>query len=247
MNAPLLTDIGIEIRGLAKDFGTVRALDGLSLSVEAGLLHGIIGPDGAGKTTLLRILAGLLRPSGGTVSFAAAGAPVAFEAVRPAIAYMPARASLYPDLSIAEHLLFFKDLYSIPEDTYHARSAELLAVTRLERFKDRRVGQLSGGMYKKAALMCSLLRSPAVLLLDEPTNGVDPISRREFWELLYGLAARRILVLVTTAYMDEAERCARVHLVDGGRVIRSGEPAALLAGAGVKSFDELFMKETENG
>jgi ABC-2 type transport system ATP-binding protein len=232
--------IGIEISGLMKSFGPSRALDGLSMSAGAGLLHGIIGPDGAGKTTLLRIIDGLLHAQGGTVSFSSDGAPVPFEQVRPSIAYMPSRASLYPDLSVEEHLEFFKSLYRLPDEVYRERSAELLSITRLDKFKDRRVGQLSGGMYKKAGLMCSLLRSPSVLLLDEPTNGVDPISRREFWELLYGLAARHILILITTSYMDEAERCSMVHLIESGKIIKSGEPETLLKEEGVKSFDELF-------
>ena len=123
-----------------------------------------------------------------------------------------------------------------------AEIAELLGITRLDKFADRAAGQLSGGMYKKLGLMCALLQSPTVLLLDEPTNGVDPISRREFWELLYRLASGHVTIVVSTAYMDEAERCARVHLLDKGRALAEGEPRTVLAEEGVASFDELFMK-----
>jgi ABC-2 type transport system ATP-binding protein len=155
---------------------------------------------------------------------------------------MPQQPSLYPDLSIEEHLEFFRTLYQISSDEYRQRRRELLDITRLEPFVDRAAGNLSGGMYKKLGLMCALLRSPEVVLLDEPTNGVDPISRREFWELLYHLADRKILILVSTAYMDEAERCSLVHLLESGRKMAEGEPRMLLAREGVRSFDELFLK-----
>lgn len=234
--------IGIEAVGLKKRLKKNTALDGASLSFEPGLLHGLIGPDGAGKTTFLRTLTGLLRPDEGEIRFTRGGAPVAFAEVRPTLAYMPQRQSLYPDLSISEHLDFFSDLYRLPADVYRDRRAELLKITRLERFTDRPAGQLSGGMYKKLGLMCALLQSPSVLLLDEPTNGVDPISRREFWELLYRLADGEVTIVLSTAYMDEAERCARVHLLDAGRTIAEGEPRRVLREAGAKSFDELFLR-----
>lgn len=205
------------------------------------MLHGIIGSDGAGKTTLLRCIAGLLKPTQGSIEFRADGAAVPFAQVRPTLAYMPSKQSLYPDLSIDEHLSFFRDLYGLPADEFRRKSEELLEITRLAPFRSRSVGKLSGGMYKKVGLMCAMLQSPSVLLLDEPTNGVDPISRREFWELLYRLVRQNILILIATAYMDEAERCGRVHLLDNGKVLASGEPAALLAERAVKSFDDLFV------
>ncbi|MBI5882052.1 MAG: ABC transporter ATP-binding protein [Elusimicrobia bacterium] len=234
--------IGISAASISKRLGRVQALDGVSLEFAAGTINGLIGPDGAGKTTLMRVLAGLLRPDSGTVSCSADGVATPFSEVRPALAYMPQAASLYPDLSVQEHLDFFRDLYSLPEAVYRPRASELLAITRLEPFRDRRASQLSGGMYKKLGLMCSLLRSPSALLLDEPTNGVDPISRREFWDLLYRLAGQRILVVIATAYMDEAERCSRVHLLDRGRVLSSGEPRQLLAAEGTAGFDEVFIR-----
>ncbi len=238
-----MSAIGIDVVGLRKKLGATQALDGLSLRVEPGLLHGLIGPDGAGKTTTMRMLIGLLKPDAGTVSFHRGGKPVAFAEIRPGMAYMPQRQSLYADLSIGEHLDFFRDLYRLSPEVYARRRAELLAVTRLDKFTDRPAGQLSGGMYKKLGLMCALLQSPNILLLDEPTNGVDPISRREFWDLLYRLAGDgETTIVVSTAYMDEAERCARVHLVDLGRTLAEGEPRAVLSEAGVDGFDELFLK-----
>ncbi len=239
--------IGIEVAGLRKKLGPNQALDGTTFGFEAGLLHGLIGPDGAGKTTLLRTLMGLLKPDAGSIRFSRDGAALDFAAIRGGMAYMPQRQSLYADLSVGEHLDFFRDLYSLPEDVYRARRAELLAITRLEPFADRAAGNLSGGMYKKLGLMCSLLQSPTLLLLDEPTNGVDPISRREFWELLYRLASGAVTIVVSTAYMDEAERCARVHLLDRGRALAEGEPRAVLAEEGVAGFDELFLKREEAG
>jgi ABC-2 type transport system ATP-binding protein len=237
--------IRVDVEDLKKKLGPNQALDGTRFSFEGGVLHGLIGPDGAGKTTLLRTLMGLLKPDAGAVRFTRDGAPLEFQDVRSGMAYMPQRQSLYADLSIGEHLDFFRDLYSLPEDVYRRRREELLGITRLEKFTDRAAGQLSGGMYKKLGLMCALLQSPTILLLDEPTNGVDPISRREFWELLYRLAGGRVTIVVSTAYMDEAERCARVHLLDRGRALAEGEPRRVLAQEGAANFDELFMKREE--
>lgn len=232
----------IRVNEVRKKLGVNQALAGVSLHFEVGKMHGIIGPEGAGKTTLMRTLLGLLRPDSGSVEYQEDGAPLEFEAVRQRIAYMPQQQSLYPDLSIDEHLEFFRSLYQLPPDEFRARRQELLDITRLAPFVDRAAAQLSGGMYKKLGLMCALLRSPEIMLLDEPTNGVDPISRREFWELLYRLADRKILILVATAYMDEAERCSVVHLLESGRAVAEGEPRELLARERVRTFDELFLK-----
>lgn len=234
-------NFSIRTENLKKNFGAVRALDGVSFDFSEGLLHGLIGSNGAGKTTSMRLLAGLLKPTAGGIAYFSGGKPAAFGELRPSLAYMPQQASLYPDLSIDEHLDFFRELYRLEPKVYARRSAKLLGITRLGKFRERRAGQLSGGMYKKLGLMCALLQSPSVLLLDEPTNGVDPISRREFWEMLYDLAADKILIIVSTAYMDEAERCARVHLLDSGKLLASGEPRAVLKEHGVPNFEELFI------
>ena len=236
-------NFSIRTENLKKSFGAALALADVSFDFSAGLLHGLIGSDGAGKTTTMRLLAGLLRPTGGEIKYFMDGAPVPFSELRPSLAYMPQQASLYPDLSVEEHLEFFRELYRLPPAVYAKRSEELLEITRLGKFRERRAGQLSGGMYKKLGLMCALLQSPSVLLLDEPTNGVDPISRREFWEMLYALAADKILIIVSTAYMDEAERCTRVHLLDSGLLLASGEPRAVLKEAGAANFEELFIRK----
>lgn len=234
--------ISIELKNIRKRLAANQALDGTTGSFSATTLHGLIGPDGAGKTTLLRTLMGLLKPNDGEIIFKDSDQKVSFESVRPHMAYMPQQQSLYTDLSISEHLDFFRDLYQIPHDVYQKRREELLQITRLDKFSDRAAGQLSGGMYKKLGLMCALLQSPNVLFLDEPTNGVDPISRREFWDLLYRLKDQKILIIIATAYMDEAERCDQVHLLDAGKIIAEGEPRSILEKEKVKTFEELFLR-----
>lgn len=237
-----VSPIGVRVVGLQKIFlKKTVALDGIDLEFLEGM-HGIIGPEGAGKTTLMRILLSLLRPDAGQVEYFQEGRSTVFESVRSKIAYMPQSQSLYPDLSIGEHLDFFRELYELPSDWYQGKREELLSMTRLGPFVDRPAGKLSGGMYKKLGLTCALLRSPSVVLLDEPTNGVDPISRREFWELLYRLVDQKILVILTTSYMDEAERCAQVHLLEKGKVLAEGSPKELLASEGVGSFNEFFLR-----
>lgn len=235
--------ISIKISQLKKKFGDNTALDGVSLDFAGGKIHGVIGPEGAGKTTLMRIILGLLKPDEGSVDFLRDGNILSFKNIRNTIAYMPERQALYPELSIEEHLVFFSKLYQIDAGEYQKRRRELLNITKLEPFIDRPAEKLSGGMYKKLGLMCALLRNPEIVLLDEPTNGVDPISRRELWDLLYRLLEKKILIIVTTAYMDEAERCAVVHLIEAGKVIITGEPRELMRKEQVQSFDELFFKK----
>lgn len=234
--------LSVRIESLKKRLGPNQALDGLSTVFEPSRLHGVIGPDGAGKTTLLRHLVGLLKADSGDLQWMRDGQAVPFADVKANIAYMPQTQSLYGDLTVSEHMDFFSEMYALEPEDYRQRRAQLLHITRLERFTDRPASKLSGGMYKKLGLMCALLANPDALLLDEPTNGVDPVSRREFWELLMDLLKKKILILVATAYMDEAERCDTVHLIDKGRLLASGEPRTLLQNAGVKRFDEIFLK-----
>lgn len=241
MNNP----ISVKVENISRRFGNVQALNNVSMSFEAGRLHGVIGPAGAGKTTMLRIMLQLLNCDDGKVSFFENDIPVPYRDIRNEIAYMPEKQSLYADLSVEEHMRFFADMYAIDKKTYAERAEQLYAITRLDKFKDRPAGKLSGGMYKKLGLMCSLLRSPRVILLDEPTNGVDPISRREFWDVLNQSAANGILVIMTTAYMDEAERCAKVHLIENGVVLDEGEPAELLKKEQTDNFDQFFIKRAQ--
>lgn len=238
----LMNNVQINISKIHKNFKDTDALKGVSMTFETGKLYGIIGPAGAGKTTLFRIILQLLKQTSGTIEYKLDNKDIPFDSFRQLIAYMPQTQSLYADLSIEEHLDFFKDLYGIEKTAYEEKKKELLQLTRLDKFLDRPAGKLSGGMYKKLGLMCALLRSPKVMLLDEPTNGVDPISRREFWDMLHQATEQGILVIMTTAYMDEAERCAEVVLMENGTVLGMGEPKKLLELAKVQNFDEFFLK-----
>ncbi|MBD5400796.1 ABC transporter ATP-binding protein [bacterium] len=236
-----MNKIEINISNLIKDFKSVRALDNVSMHFETGRLYGVIGPAGAGKTTLFRIMLHLMQAGAGDIEYLVDGRKTKFADFSGNIAYMPQSQSLYADLSVAEHLDFFKQLYGISDAEFKSRTQELLQLTRLEKFLDRPAGNLSGGMYKKLGLMCALLRSPRVMLLDEPTNGVDPISRREFWSLLHASLSKGMLIILTTAYMDEAERCSDVVLMESGRVLDTGAPVDLLRQYDVRNFDELFL------
>jgi ABC-2 type transport system ATP-binding protein len=231
----------LEARALVRRFGAVTALDGLSFEVARGELYGLVGPDGAGKTTAIRALAGLVRLDGGEARVL--GEVPGGAAVRERVGLMPQQYSLYRDLTVAENLRFFARLYVLPRATFRERAERLLAITRLAPFVDRRADALSGGMYKKLALACALLHEPEALLLDEPTNGVDPVSRRELWALLHEFVHGGMTVLVSTPYMDEAERCHRVGLVHRGRLLLEGEPGTLTRGHA--SFEELFVARIE--
>ncbi len=235
--------ISIEVRDLVKKLRTTEALKGLSMNFSAGVIHGVIGPEGAGKTTFLRHLMGLLKADGGTIRFNSEGKKIEFSQLRERIAYMPQTQSLYPELSVHEHLEFFRTLFRLPDQEYKTRREKLLRMARLEEFTDRLASQLSGGMYKKLGLICSLLASPQVLLLDEPTNGVDPLSRRDFWELLYELVKDEdVLILVTTSYMDEALKCEVVHLLFDGKSLLEGPPSEILRQKNCRTFDEVFLQ-----
>jgi ABC-2 type transport system ATP-binding protein len=226
--APAAGAPALEARGLVRRFGPTTALDGLSFAVARGELYGLVGPDGAGKTTAIRALAGLIRLDGGEARVL--GESPEAGGVRERLGLMPQQFSLYRDLTVGENLRFFARVYVLPRDVFRRRADRLLEITRLGPFVDRRADALSGGMYKKLALACALLHEPEVLILDEPTNGVDPVSRRELWALLHEFVHGGMTVLVSTPYMDEAERCGRVGLVHRGRLLLEGEPPALLAG-----------------
>jgi ABC-2 type transport system ATP-binding protein len=226
-----VTQVVLEARALGKRFGAVDAVAGLSFAVHAGELCGLVGPDGAGKTTTIRMLAGLMRPSAGDALVLGERALGGSAVVREALGYMPQQYSLYGDLSVGENLAFFGKLFGLSAADRAEREARLLGMTRLTPFRARRADALSGGMYKKLALACALLHRPRALLLDEPTNGVDPVSRRELWDLLHEFVAEGMAVLLATPYMDEAARCHRVGLIHRGRLLAEGDPAALVAAA----------------
>lgn len=213
----------VRLEGLVAAYGGRPALHGLTLSIAAGELYGLVGPDGAGKSTAIACLAGLQPVEAGTVEVLG-GAPGGHRAE---VGWMPQHFTLYSDLSVAENLRFFGRLFGLSRVELNQRSQALLEATRLAPFVDRRAGALSGGMYKKLALACALLHRPQFLLLDEPTNGVDPVSRRQLWALIYGLVDEGMAMLVTTSYMDEASRCHRVGLLHRGQLLAEGAPAAL--------------------
>ncbi|MBN2290086.1 MAG: ABC transporter ATP-binding protein [Candidatus Glassbacteria bacterium] len=217
----------VQVAGLQKSFGNLKAVDDFSLELGQGELFGLIGPDGAGKTTLIRILVGLMLADGGSASVGGFDVVRERARVKEIIGYMPQRFSLYPDLTLEENLRFYADLFQVPEAERRARQQRLMQFSRLEPFLGRRAGQLSGGMKQKLALSCTLIHQPEILFLDEPTTGVDPLSRREFWSLLDSLQAEGKTIVVSTAYMDEAVRCDRVGLMFTGRLMAVDTPERL--------------------
>jgi ABC-2 type transport system ATP-binding protein len=209
----------IETQSLRRDFKKTRAVDRLDLSIQPGELFGLVGPDGAGKTTTLRLLAGLLDITEGSATVAGLDLGSQAEAIKPHVGYMAQQFSLYAELSVLENLQFFSDLYDVPRKELKERTERLLAFAGLQEFKGRRADKLSGGMQKKLALACTLIHQPEILLLDEPTTGVDPISRREFWNILTELHLQGTTIIVSTPYMDEADRCSLVGLMYAGEIV----------------------------
>ncbi len=215
----------IELRGLSRRFGSVSAVDGLTLTVGKGELFGLVGPDGAGKTTTLRMLAGILRPSAGDALVAGLSVRRDPERLKDRIAYMSQRFGLYGDLTVRENLDFYADLFGVTERERAARVPRLLQFSGLGPFTGRLADQLSGGMKQKLGLACALIHQPEIVLLDEPTNGVDPVSRRDFWRILYEMLTQGVTILMSTAYLDEAERCSRIGLMYKGRLMAVDTPA----------------------
>jgi ABC-2 type transport system ATP-binding protein len=214
---------------LRKLYGETTALEGLSLEIQPGEIFGLIGPDGAGKTTAMRIACGLVLPTGGTASVMGFDVVKSPMSVKEHIGYMPQRFSLYPDLTVAENMRFFADLYEVPRRERIEREKRLLKFSRLEPFQHRRAGMLSGGMKQKLALSCTLIHTPDLLILDEPTTGVDPLSRQEFWAILRDLASSGQSLLVSTPYMDEAVQCHHVALMFRGKALAAGTPQQVTA------------------
>jgi ABC-2 type transport system ATP-binding protein len=225
-----MTDVAVRVDGLSKRFAGNLALDGLSFTVGEGEVFGLVGPDGAGKTTAMRMLAGVMTPDAGSATVAGHDVVRDPEAVKNHISYMPQGFGLYEDLTVDENIRFYADVFGVGPAKRDERAGRLLAASGMTAFRDRLAGQLSGGMKKKLGLTCALIHTPRVLLLDEPTTGVDPVSRRDFWRILYDLVAEGVTVVVSTAYLDEAERCHRLALLHQGRLLHCDTPARLKAG-----------------
>ena len=221
--------IAVSINGLTRCFGDVLAVGDLTFDVGAGELFGIVGPDGAGKTTTLRMLSGVLPPSAGDALVLGASVKRQPERVKKDIAYMSQRFGLYEDLTVRENIMFYADLYRVPKSERPARLGRLYRFSNLGEFEHRLAGKLSGGMKQKLSLCCALIHHPKVLLLDEPTFGVDPISRRDLWLILHEMVAEGVTVIVTTSYLDEAERCDRVVMLNEGKLLALDTPVALQA------------------
>ena len=218
----------VSLRGLTRSFGEETAVDGLTLDVASGELFGLVGPDGAGKTTTLRMLAGVLPPSAGQGIVCGVDVARDPEGAKPHIAYMSQQFGLYEELTVRENIHFYADLYRVPRADRSERLERLYAFSNLGPFADRLAGNLSGGMKQKLSLCCALIHQPEVLLLDEPTFGVDPISRRDLWLILHEMVEDGVTVLVSTSYLDEAERCDRVALLNGGKILALDTPQRLL-------------------
>ncbi|HTZ18579.1 MAG TPA: ABC transporter ATP-binding protein [Dissulfurispiraceae bacterium] len=228
-----MNDFAISISDLTKAFGDNIAVDGLNLEIHRGELFGLVGPDGAGKTTVMRLLASIMQPTSGTAFVAGHSVLTEGELVREKIGYMSQRFGLYEDLTVIENILFYADIYDVSTVERRQRIDRLLGFSNLTPFKDRLAGKLSGGMKQKLGLACALVHTPEVLFLDEPTNGVDPVSRRDFWKILYDLLNEGVTIFVSTSYLDEAERCARIGLMYRGRLLIVDEPRRIKQTIGV--------------
>lgn len=225
----------IALEGISKHYGKTTALHDVTFSVPEGSMFGLIGPDGAGKSTLYRILTTLIPPDSGTANISGLDIRTDYRKIRTEIGYMPERFSLYPDLTVSENLNFFASLFGVRvQDNY-----DLIApfFNQLAKFPHRRAGALSGGMKQKLALGCALIHRPKILLLDEPTTGVDAVSRSEFWDMLATLRQKAITILVSTSYMDEAERCERIALINAGRILKVDTPQKLVEGIGERLYN----------
>jgi ABC-2 type transport system ATP-binding protein len=221
------SDEAVAVHGLTRRFGTLTAVNRVDFTVTPGEIFGLVGPDGAGKTTIMRMLAGVLPPDSGTIHLDGIDVIAEPEHAKPHLSYMPQRFGLYEDLTVAENIRFYAELFAVPRRDRVKRAAQLLDAAALGSFRGRLAGNLSGGMKQKLGLICALIHTPRVLLLDEPTTGVDPVSRREFWAILYNLREQGVTILLSTAYMDEAERCSRLALLHAGEIRRCDTPSRL--------------------
>ena len=235
----------IKTSNLKKVFGDMVAVDDLNLEIRRGELFGLVGPDGAGKTTTMRLLTAIMGPSSGDAWVAGLSIINEGESLKEKIGYMSQRFGLYEDLTVMENIMFYADLYEVAKKERPPRIEKLLGFSNLTPFKDRLAGRLSGGMKQKLGLACALIHTPEVLFLDEPTNGVDPVSRRDFWKILYDLLKEGVTIVVSTAYLDEAERCTRICLMHKGKVLMDDNPAAIKRSLGTPMV-EMWSDDARN-
>ena len=232
----------IEVRDLSKVFGKFTAVDRISFTIQRGEIFGFLGPNGAGKSTTIRMLCGLLSSSSGTARVNGHDINREPEQIRQAIGYMSQRFSLYKDLTVAENVAFFGGIYGLAGNTLKDRSAAVMSMTGMAGMNDQLTGTLSGALQQRLALGCAILHEPPILFLDEPTSGVDPVSRREFWDLIRDMAARGITILVTTHFMDEAEFCDRIGFISSGKLIALDTPAGIKQSTGSANLESAFIK-----
>lgn len=233
--------ITIKTENLTRKFGALTALDRLNLEVKEGEIFGLVGPDGAGKTTTMRLLTGILDPTEGQAWVYNKHTVKEAESLKENIAYMSQRFGLYEELSVLENINFYADVYGVAKENRAAAIERLLGFSGLLPFKQRFAGKLSGGMKQKLGLACALIHTPRVLFLDEPTNGVDPVSRRDFWGILYELLKEKVTIFCSTCYLDEAERCGRVGLMHKGKLLRCDSPENIKKECNAKTLEEAFI------
>lgn len=238
--------LSIQTTNLTKTFGSLTAVDRLHLEVKTGEIFGLVGPDASGKTTTLRMLCGLLPPDGGEAKVAGCDIKKEAESLKEKVGYLPQRFGLYGDLTVLENIHFYADLYQVPKKERKDRIGRLLRFANLEPFGKRKAQDLSGGMKQKLGLIAALIHTPEILFLDEPTNGVDPLSRRDFWVILYDLLKEGVTILFSTSYMDEAERCSRIGLIHQGELLIADTPSAVKARIGGTVL-ELRLEDHQKG
>jgi ABC-2 type transport system ATP-binding protein len=229
-----MDDLIIKINNVSTSYGKVKAVDNVSLNVRRGDIFGLVGSDGAGKSTLLRMIAGMIKPSSGTVEIDGLDAVRDRSKIKHILGYMPQRFGLYNDLTVQENLFFFMDIFKVFGEVRKKRAERYLGFSNLLPFTDRLAGNLSGGMKQKLGLACVLINEPKILILDEPTNGVDPISRGEFWDILFAMKREKMTILISTAYPDEGEKCDALALMHKSNVLVSSDPQTIMTG-----FDNL--------